>query len=117
MRCSVDSATTWAVMPPSRLPAAVATSSSMPNRRFIRRLPARAAATTLDVAMTVVRLIAAADLTGNPRTSVRNGTRKMPPPRPSTMPRAPATAPAAKMTAASATVIGGTGRYFFCAWE
>ena len=78
----------------------------MPSRRFIRRLPVRAAATTLDVAMTVVKLIAAADLTGNPRTSVRNGMRKMPPPRPRTMPRAPATAPAAKMTAASARVIG-----------
>ena len=58
--CSVDCASICAVTPPSRLPAAVATSSSMPRRMLISCLPARAADTELDVAMTVVRLIAAA---------------------------------------------------------
>src|SRR5207253_10719655 len=55
-------------------------------------------------AITVERLIAAADFNGKPSASVRNGTRKMPPPSPRTTPSAPATAPAPKMTSASGAV-------------
>src|SRR6185503_11500494 len=54
--------------------------------------------------MTVERLIAAADFSGNPSASVRNGTRKMPPPRPRATPRPPATAPEPKMMTASSAV-------------
>ena len=49
---------------------------------LISCLPARLADTELEVAMTVVRLIAAATLKGKPRTRLRNGTRKTPPPQP-----------------------------------
>src|SRR5262245_40105751 len=65
--------------------------------------------------MTVARLIAAADFRGNPSTSERNGTRKMPPPRPRATPSAPATTPAPKMMAASAAVRfnGFNGSYLF----
>ena len=59
-RCSVVCARSCAVKPPSRLPPTVATSRSMPKRRLISCLPARPAETALDVAITVVRLIAAA---------------------------------------------------------
>jgi hypothetical protein len=63
--------------------------------------------------MTVARLMAAADFSGNPRASVRNGTRKMPPPRPSAIPSAPATPPATKMV----SVRLGFRRFrgFYCA--
>src|SRR5438105_4371668 len=94
-------------MPPRKLPPAVATSSSMPSFILISCLPARPADTLLDVAITVVRLMAAAAVNGNPRTRFRNGTRKTPPPRPSSAPRLPETAPAAKMIAASEAVTIG----------
>ena len=68
--------------PPSRLPAAVATSSTMPSRMLISCLPVRPADTELDVAITVVRLIAAAACSGKLSPRFRNGTRKMPPPMP-----------------------------------
>src|SRR5258706_16132735 len=58
--------------------------------------------------MTVVRLIAAADFSGKPSPRFKKGTSRIPPPRPSAMPRPPATAPAAKMMSASDPVIGGT---------
>ena len=51
-------------MPPRKLPAAVATSSSMPSFMLISCWPVRPADTELDVAMTVVRLIAAATREG-----------------------------------------------------
>src|SRR5262249_24421799 len=82
-------------------PAAVATSSDMPRRRLIKRWPARAADTELDVAITVVRLIAAATVIGRPSTRFRKGTTKMPPPRPSVAPKAPAATPAIRMTRVS----------------
>ena len=62
------------------------------------------AATALDVAMTVQRLIAAADLSERPRPSVRKGTSRIPPPSPRATPRAPATAPAAPIARATGTV-------------
>ena len=52
--------------------------------------------------MTVVRLIAAATVKGNPKTRLSSGTRKTPPPNPSSAPRLPATAAPAKMISASA---------------
>ncbi len=81
----------------------------MPNRMLISCLPARPAETVLDVAITVVRLIAAAIVIGKLNPRLRNGTRKMPPPRPSSAPSAPATVPATKMISASAGVTGGNG--------
>src|SRR3954454_13789075 len=106
-RCRIDCDTNCAVTPPRKLPAAVATSSSIPSFMLISCLPARPADTVLDVAITVVRLIAAAALNGNPRPRLRNGTRKTPPPRPSSAPRLPATAPAAKMISTSDAVTTG----------
>ena len=55
--------------------------------------------TTLEVAITVMRLVATAILIGRPITVLRNGTRKTPPPMPRSAPRPPATAPAAITTA------------------
>src|SRR5262249_20807774 len=94
----------WAVTPPSRLPPAVATSSSMPSFMLMRCLPARPADTVLDVAMTVVRLIAAATLNGRPSPRFRKGTRNTTPPRPSTAPKTPEAVPAPKMINASVAV-------------
>src|SRR3954462_13024087 len=105
--CRTDCEMNCAVPPPRKLPAAVATSSSIPSFMLIRCLPALPADTVLDVAMTVVRLIAAAALNGNPRPRLGNGTRKTPPPRPSSAPRLPATAPAAKMISTSEAVTTG----------
>src|SRR5262245_44009990 len=109
-RCRNAGATSCAVMPPSRLPPAVATSSSMPRRRLITCSRLRAADTELDVAMTVARLIAAA--TGNDRLSprVRKGTRKTPPATPSNEPSPPATMPAMKMIRARDGVTTGIKR-------
>ncbi len=106
-RCSTDCDTNWAVTPPRKLPAAVATSSSIPSFMLISCLPARPAETVLDVAMTVVRLIAAAALNGKPSTRLRKGTRNTPPPSPSSAPRPPAMVPAAKMISASVAVTTG----------
>src|SRR5215217_7233189 len=92
---SVAGASIWAVMPPGRPPAAVATSSTIPSRRLISRRPAVAAETALEVAMTVVRLMAAAAWKGTPTTSTRKGTRNTPPPRPRRVPSRPATLPSA----------------------
>ena len=105
--CTVACASICAVTPPSRLPAAVATSSTIPRRMLISCLPARAADTELDVAITVVRLIAAAAAIGKLRPRFRKGTRKMPPPRPSSAPRLPATVPAAKMISVRTAVTAG----------
>ena len=71
--CSVDCDSICAVTPPSRLPPAVATSSSMPRRMLINCLPARPADTVLDVAMTVVRLIAAAVVIGKLEPEIEEG--------------------------------------------
>ena len=98
-RNSVSSDRAWNVRPAATPPAADATSSSMPSRRLIRLRPAVLTDTTLDVAMTVIRLVATAILIGSPMTVLRNGTRKTPPPMPSSAPRPPATAPAAITTA------------------
>src|SRR6266850_37752 len=104
---TVDCASICAVTPPSRLPPAVATSRTMPRRMLIKCLPVRPAETELDVAITVVRLIAAATVNGKLRPRLRNGTRNTPPPMPRRAPRPPATAPAAKMIRASAGVTIG----------
>src|SRR5262249_21946533 len=61
-------------------------------------------------AITVVRLIAAAVVIGKWNPRLRKGTRKMPPPRPSSAPSAPAAAPATKMIKVSAGVTAGTDR-------
>ena len=108
--CSVACDSSCAVMPPSTLPAAVATSSTIPSRKFIRRLPARPAVTVLDVAITVARLIAAATVIGKPSARFSSGTRNTPPPMPSEAPSPPATAPAAKMMAARSGVTTGMRR-------
>ena len=105
--CRSDCDTNCAVTPPRKLPAAVATSSSIPSFMLIRCLPARPADTVLDVAITVVRLIAAAAPKGKPSTRFRNGTRKTPPPRPSSAPSAPEATPTPKMIDASASVRTG----------
>src|SRR4051812_10318769 len=105
--CSTDCDTNCAVTPPRKLPAAVATSSSIPSFRLISCLPARPADTVLEVAITVVRLIAAAAPNGNPRTRFRNGTRKTPPPSPSSAPSVPDAMPAPKMISASVAVTSG----------
>ena len=86
--CSVDALSICAVTPPSSPPAAVATSSTMPRRKLIRCRPVddAAAETDVDVAITAIRLTAAAALNGTPATSTRNGTRKTPPPMPSMAP-------------------------------
>jgi hypothetical protein len=67
--------------------------------------PARPADTELEVAITVDKLMAAADLIGNPNVRLRNGTRKTPPPIPSSAPSVPAPVPAAKMRRARMGVI------------
>src|SRR5262245_33007935 len=108
--CSTDCATNCAVRPPRKLPPAVATSSSIPSFMLISCLPARPAETLLDVAITVVRLIAAAAVNGKPSTRLRNGTRKTPPPSPSSAPRLPEITPAVKMIAASEAVTTGITR-------
>ena len=63
--------------------------------------------TALDVAITVVRLMAAAAWIGRFSARLRNGTRKTPPPMPSSAPRLPATAPATKTISASGVVTTG----------
>src|SRR5439155_1863826 len=55
--------------------------------------------------------IAAAIAIGNPRPRLRNGTRKMPPPSPSSAPVLPATAPAAKMISARVGVTAGIEKF------
>src|SRR3990172_7836976 len=85
--------TNWAVRPPSTPPAAVAISSTIPNRRLMRLLPAWPAVTALEVAMTAARLTAAAAPIGNPRPRLSSGTRN--------------TAPAAKMISARNGVTTG----------
>ena len=67
----MDCGRNCAVTPPSRLPAAVATSSSIPSLMLISCLPRAPADTELDVAITVVRLIAAAAWNGKPITEVQ----------------------------------------------
>src|SRR5262249_15154716 len=59
-----------------------------------RFCPALPADTALDVAMTVMSPVAAATLKSIPSPALRNGTRKTPPPMPSSDPSAPATDPA-----------------------
>src|SRR5262245_13688188 len=105
--CECRGSMKCAVIAPSRLPPAVATSSSMPRRRLITCSRLRAAETELDVAITVVKLIAAATGNENLRTRVRNGTRNTPPARPSSDPRPPANTPATKMAIASDAVTSG----------
>ena len=61
----------------------------------MRFFPVVPAETALDVAMTVMRLVAIEISYGSPSPMFRKGTRKTPPPMPSSAPRAPATAPAA----------------------
>src|SRR5678815_4624522 len=100
-----------AVMPPSSEPAAVATSSTIPSLKLMRCDPVRPADTVLDVPMTVVRLMAAATPIGIPMPSVRNGTRKIPPPIPRVEPRAPATVPAARMISTRIGVMTGIGGF------
>src|SRR5438876_2609746 len=101
----------WAVNPPRMLPAAVATSRSMPNLKFIKCCPALPAVTVLDVAITVARLMPAATPIGSPSPRLRSGTRKMPPPRPSRAPRLPAAAPATKMISETKGVTCGTSHF------
>src|SRR5262252_276990 len=104
---SVVSRKRCAVRPPSRLPATVATSSSIPSRKLMSCSPLRPADTELDVAMTVVRLIAAALRRGSPRATLSRGTRNTPPPMPRSAPTLPAAAPDTKMIAASANETTG----------
>src|SRR5262249_37086680 len=101
-------ASIWAVRPPARPPAAVATSRAMPSRRLMRCRPAVVADTELEVAITAARLMPAAALNGSPTTSTRNGTRNTPPPRPSIEPSMPARAPVTIVAAArtGVTTIG-----------
>src|SRR5439155_3095737 len=61
---------------------------------LMSRRPAVPADTALDVAITVIRLNAAAFLKSRPSAALRNGTRNTPPPMPSSAPSEPATAPA-----------------------
>src|SRR4051812_44640246 len=77
----------------------------------MRRDPVRPADTVLDVPMTVVRLMAAATPIGIPMPSVRNGTRKIPPPIPRVDPRPPATVPAARMISTRIGVTTGIGGF------
>src|SRR5437762_8164860 len=79
----------------------------MPSRRLISCSPDLRADTELDVAITVVRLTAAAVRRGNPRARWSSGTRNTPPPMPSNAPVLPAATPDPKMITASATVIAG----------
>jgi hypothetical protein len=74
---------------------------------LISCLPARAADTELDVAITVVKLMAAATVNGRCRARLRKGTSSTPPPMPSSAPKPPETAPAAKMIAARRGVTTG----------
>src|SRR5215475_1291614 len=108
-RWSVVSLNRCAVSPPSRLPATVATSSSIPSRKLMSCSPLRPAETELDVAMTVVRLIAAALRRGTPRATLSSGTRNTPPPMPRSAPTPPAAAPDTKMIAARANETTGIG--------
>ena len=94
-RCSERSVKRPTVSPPANAPVTVATSSSMPSRRLIRLRPVARADTALDVAITVMRLMPAAERNGRPTPRLRNGTRKTPPPMPSSDPSPPAAAPAA----------------------
>src|SRR5436190_5107338 len=74
----------------------------MPSRRLIKLRPAVPADTALDVAITVIRPVAAATLKSRPRPAFSSGTRNTPPPMPSSDPSPPAIAPAA--TTAAMTV-------------
>src|SRR5262245_58568848 len=106
-RCNTGSENRWAVNPPSRLPATVATSSTIPRRRLMSCVPLRAAETELDVAITVARLIAAAVLSWTPSARWRSGTRNTPPPIPRSAPTPPATTPDPNTMSASAGVNEG----------
>src|SRR5438067_214594 len=79
----------------------------MPSRRLISCSPDLPADTVLDAAITVVKLMAAPVCRGNPRAMWSKGTRKTPPPMPSSAPVPPAATPDPKMITASATVIAG----------
>src|SRR4051794_1815494 len=91
--------------PSVRPPIVDAISRSMPSRKLINCRPAVPADTALEVAMTVIRLTAAAILNSNPNPALRNGTRNTPPPRPRSDPMQPPTAPAAITASARETLI------------
>src|SRR4051794_40216139 len=77
----------------------------MPSRRLIRLRPAVFADTALDVAITVIRPVAAATRKSKPSPALSRGTRKTPPPMPSSDPSQPAVAPAPATAAISRRLI------------
>jgi hypothetical protein len=64
-----------------------------------------AADTTLEVAITLIKPTPDATLNGRPSAALRNGTRKTPPPTPSSAPSVPARAPTPITTRAIAAVM------------
>src|SRR3954467_15375027 len=88
-----------------RPPSADATSSTMPRRRLIRLRPAVSAETALEVAITVIRPVAGGRGESKPSPALSSGTRKTPPPMPSSDPSQPAEAPAAATAAISRRLI------------
>ena len=73
-------------MPPASPPIDEPTSSSMPRRVLTKPCRTVSLDTAPDVAITVIRPTPAACRTGSPKIHVSAGTRKMPPPRPSSAP-------------------------------
>ena len=94
-----------AARPPSRPPTLVATSRTSPSRMFTRPRFRLTVAEAEAVAMTEMRLAAIAARMGTPRPSVSSGTRKTPPPRPSSAPTRPVAAPVRKRSAAESSDI------------
>src|SRR6187402_216179 len=85
----------------------------MPRRRLMRFRPAVPAETALDVAITVMRPVAAATLKSSPKPTCSSGTRNTPPPIPSSDPRPPAMAPAATTAAITLGCIISAGIKFY----
>ena len=94
-----------AATPPARPPMLVATSSERPRRMFTRPRPRLTVADAEAVAITEIRLAAMAVRIGTPRPRVSSGTRKTPPPRPSSEPTRPVAAPVRISTGAEGSSI------------
>ena len=82
-----------ATRPPVSPPRVVATSRAIPRRMFTSPRSRLIVEEAEAVAITEMRLAAMAARIGTPRESVSRGTRKTPPPRPSSAPTRPVAAP------------------------
>ena len=71
-----------ATSPPAKAPSVVKSSRTIPSRTSARPDFKYSCAAPVEVVMTESKLVPTATLTGSPKTKVRKGTTKTPPPNP-----------------------------------